>query len=149
MAERGSTERRSATTDSGLKLRFPSISRRIASQHDQLDTLAVMVSSSAERGALPSSRLAFSSFSDALQSHIALEDQKFFPAICGLRPSLAPRLAELIADHERFRQCLDDLHELLARGSVEEFAQSFDEFCNDFAQHEVREERIVGEATPS
>ena len=142
-------ERRGAQTDSGLKLRFPSLARRIASQHEQLHTLAAMVSSSVERGSLRSARLAFTSFSAALESHMTLEDQTFFPAIRGLSPSLAPHLAQLIAVHAGFRQRLDDLHELLARGSAEEFRRGFDGFCSDFAQHEVREERIVAGATRS
>ena len=98
-------------------------------------------------GSLPSARVTFASFSDALESHITLEEQSFFPAIRGLRKSLGPQLAQLTVDHDRFRQRLEDLHELLARGSAEEFIVVFDEFCDDFAWHEVREERIVAEAT--
>ena len=142
-------ERRGAWTDSGLKLRFPSIARRIVSQHEQLDMFAAMVSSSVEGGSLRSARRAFTSFAAALESHISLEDQTFFPALRGLSPSLGPSLAQLIAEHAGFRQRLDDLHELLARGSAEEFRRGFDGFCSDFAQHEVREERIVAGATRS
>ena len=132
--------------DPGLAMRFPSVVRRVVSQHQQLEAFADQVRTATQAGTLRTARSAFVSFSDALGAHIDLEDQTVFPAIHGLNPPLTPQLSALVADHERFRALLDDLHDMLARGSAEEFARAFDSFLSDFASHEQREEQVVSQA---
>ena len=149
MAECSERKPRGSAMDPGLTLRFPSVARRIVSQHEQLDTFSTLVRSSIESGSLRSARTAFTSFCDALDAHITMEDQTFFPAIHGLNPALAPHLTQLIDDHASFRLRMDELHEQLARGSGEEFSRAFDQFCADFSRHEAREEKIVARTTRS
>jgi hypothetical protein len=132
--------------DAGLGLRLQSVLRRIESQHEQLRTFADVVDSSVASGSLRSARLGFMSFSDALDAHITMEDQTVFPAVRGLTPEAAPDLTQLIADHARFRHRLDALHDLLARGSAEEFDSDFSAFRDEFATHEAREEGILRRA---
>ena len=147
MAERSDSRNSPGSPmDPGLTLRFPSVARRIVSQHEQLDTFSALVRSSVERGSLRRARRAFTSFRDALDAHVTMEDQTFFPAIHGLNPALGPDLEPLVGDHADFRLRMDDLHEQLARGSVEEFSRAFDDFCIDFSRHEAREEKIVAHA---
>ena len=120
----------------------------IFGQHSQLHSFFEMVGEALQRGSLQSARLAFTRFRDALEAHIDVEDHQFFPALRGLRPHLAAALAELVRDHARYRQTLEELHEMLARGSAEEFNRGFSKLCDDFAQHEAREEALA-ESEPS
>jgi hypothetical protein len=129
--------------DAGLELRLQSVLRRIQSQHEQLRIFAEVVASSVLAGSLRRARLGFMSFSDALDAHVTMEDRTVFPAVRGLVPELAPDLTQLVADHARFRDCLDALHDLLARGSAEDFSSDFASFRDEFAAHEAREERIL------
>jgi len=135
--------------DPGLALRFPSVVRRVVSQHQQLEEFARQVTGSTAAGALPDARTAFTRFCDALGSHIGLEDSTVFPAIRGLSPSLAPDLAQLVGDHEEFRGRLTSLGELLGRGAAEEFGGAFASFLRDFEDHEAREEKVVARANRS
>lgn len=133
----------------GLDLRIASETKRIFGQHSQLRLFFEMVRESLQRGSLQSARIAFTRFRDALEAHIDVEDHQFFPALRGLKPHLAASLAQLVRDHARYRQILDELHEMLARGSAEEFNAGFGKLCDDFAQHEAREESLTGIAVPT
>lgn len=129
-------------TQPGLALRVASETRRVFGQHARLENFFDMVAEALQRGSLQTARIAFTRFRDALEAHIDVEDKSFFPALRGLRPHLAPQLAQLVMDHARYRECLEELHDLLARGSAEEFSRTFTEFCDEFAVHESREESL-------
>ena len=131
------------TPSPGLDVRIAQETRRIFGQHEQLRSFFELVRDGLARESLQSTRLAFTRFRDALEAHIAVEDSSWFPALRGLRPHLAPRLAQLVLDHARFRDELEELFELLARGSAEEFSVRFARFCDDFADHESREEALA------
>jgi hypothetical protein len=126
----------------GLELRVAGETRRVFGQHARLESFFEMVSEALGRGSLQNARIAFTRFRDALEAHIDVEDKSFFPALRGLRPHLAPQLGQLVLDHARYRERLEDLHDLLARGSAEEFSRSFAGFCDEFAVHESREESL-------
>jgi hypothetical protein len=127
----------------GLHLRVASETRRILGQHGQLHSFFGLVQDGLARGSLQSTRLAFTRFRDAIEAHIDVEDSSYFPALRGLRPHLAPRLAQLVLDHARYREELEEQWDLLARGSAEEFSARFTHFCDDFALHEGREEALA------
>lgn len=127
----------------GLDLRIASETRRIFGQHAQLRSFFDLVEDGLSRGSLQAARLAFTRFRDAIEAHIDVEDNSWFPALRGLRPHLAPQLARLVHDHARYREVLEELYDLLARGSAEEFAMKFATFCDDFADHETREEALA------
>jgi len=150
------TEQRSEDTDDihselstqpglRLRLRLRNEAQRLSTQHRQLDTFFEMVVVALERGSLQGARASFIRFRDALEAHLTLEDQVFFPAFRGLRPALADTLTGLIEDHERFRRELDQLHDLLAVGSAEAFASGFDTLAEAVSVHERKEEKILSD----
>jgi hypothetical protein len=129
-------------SEPGLDLRIEAQTKRIFGQHAQLRSFFELVKEGLERNSLQSARLAFTRFRDAIEAHMHVEDHSYFPALRGLRPQLAPQLAQLVLDHARNREELEELYELLARGSAEEFSRRFSTFCDDFAEHEAREEAL-------
>ena len=52
-------------------------------------------------------------------------------------------LVRFVEDHDGFRRNLDELADLLAEGSVEEFSNAFDRFAVSFSKYEEREERLM------
>ena len=127
----------------GLNLRVATETRRVLGPHAQLNTFFRMVDEALTRGSLQGARISFMRFRDAYEAHMDVEESSFFPALRGLKPHLAPDLSELVLDHARHRELLDELHELLARGSAEPFSQSFTRFCDELARHEAREEALI------
>ena len=116
---------------------------RLSAQHRQLDEFFATVMSALERGSLVTARAVFVRFRDALDAHVTLEDRVFFPALRGLHPRITSELVRLVEDHESFRRDLDELSDLLAKGSGEEFADAFDCLAVTFSQHEEREEGLM------
>lgn len=133
----------------GLAMRLSQETGRISRQHRRLSSLSEMVAAALATGSLRNARLAFTRFRDAIEAHIAVEEQLFFPAVRGFQPSLAPVLSQLIAEHVRFAAVMEDLYDLLAKGSAEEFQQGFEALQVDFAVHEAKEEKLVAKASPN
>ncbi len=132
----------SGIPEPGLDLRIAAETKRIFGQHAQLRSFFELVGDGLARHSLQAVRLAFTRFRDAIEAHMDVEDKSYFPALRGLRPHLAPQLAQLVLDHARHREELEELHELLERGSAEEFSRRFAAFCDAFAEHEAREEAL-------
>ena len=126
-----------------LERRIEHFAVRLSGQHRQLDEFFAEVISAVERGSLISARATFTRFYEALDAHITLEDRVFFPALRGLHPRITSELVRFVEDHDGFRRSLDELSDLLAEGSVEEFSGAFDRFAVVFSQHEEREERLM------
>jgi hypothetical protein len=126
-----------------LALRMGSEARRISAQHKQLDLFYGMLEESLQRGSLRGARVAFVRFHDALEAHISLEDQVFFPALRGLRPEFEPDLSALVEEHSTIRLELDRLHDLLSAGSLEECSECLGRFAAAIAEHEEREEALM------
>ncbi len=126
-----------------LKRRVEQFAVRLCGQHRQLDEFFAEVISAVGRGSLISARATFTRFYEALDAHIALEDRVFFPALRGLHPRITSELVRFVEDHDGFRRSLDELSDLLAEGSVEEFSGTFDRLAVVFSQHEEREERLM------
>ena len=150
MTDRTTPSRHSAPfSEPGLARQIPRRARRVIAGHEQLETFCELVRSALDEGSLHGARLSFTRLCDALDAHIPVEDQHFFPAMRGLKPALGPELAQLIREHADFRITMESLHDLLAQGSAEAFATKFEEFCDEIADHEVREERIIEDAVPN
>lgn len=128
----------------GLRLRVAQEARRIASQHRQLDGLHGLVAGALERRAPAQARTAFARFRDALDAHMSVEEELFFPALHGLRPGLEAELAELVRDHRRFRRNLDALAGAFDDGNAAACAKGLASFTAAFSEHERREERLIG-----
>ena len=127
----------------GLRMRMAQEARRISSQHRQLDSLHALVVGALERRAPAQSRAAFVRLRDALDAHMALEDELHFPALRGLRPDLDAELAGLVREHRRFRRSLDALAETFADGNAVACARGLESFVVAFGDHERREERLL------
>ena len=127
----------------GLRLRLRGEARRLSTQHKQLDTFFEAVMSALERGSLSGARVAFVRFCDALEAHLHLEDQVFFPALRGLNPDLTEQLTGLVKEHAAVRRELDLLRDLLAAGSAETFVKRFERLGGFLGEHERREDEIL------
>ena len=130
-----------------LERRVEAFGVRLSAQHRQLDEFFAVVMNAVERGSLMAARATFTRFHDALDAHITLEDRVFFLALRGLEPWITSELVRLVEDHNGFRRSLNELADLLAKGSVEEFSDAFDCLAVAFSQHEEREERLMAEVS--
>ena len=95
-----------------LERRMEHLGLRLSAQHRQLDEFFEAVVAAVERGSLVAARAAFSHFDDALDAHVTLEDQIFFPALRGLHRQIDSELVAFVEEHGRFRHSLHELADL-------------------------------------
>jgi iron-sulfur cluster repair protein YtfE (RIC family) len=122
-------------------------SRRISSQHRQLDTLYGLIVSSLQRGEREPARQALQRFEDAFEAHISLEDGFYFPALRGMQVDVGEELESLSHEHGRFREDLAALAAAVQSAPLEAVADSLDEFITRVAAHEGREEALIASLT--
>lgn len=129
--------------DAGLKLRMRSEERRISSQHRQLEELFDRVLESLSVGGARRAVNDFLLFSTALEAHMSVEEDIYFPALHGLRNDVGGELEELIQDHEKLRRQLDQLRQVLASDRKAESDTLLDELARDIDRHELVEEELI------
>ena len=127
----------------GLRMRVAQESRRISSQHRLLDDLHSVVAEALEQGDAPTACERFCRFKNALDAHMALEDELYFPALHGLEPDLESELMRLARDHQRFRSDLVTLERSFDQGDIGSCQRALDRFAGSFAAHELCEEDLT------
>ena len=126
----------------GLRLRLGQEARRISSQHRQLDVLFGHVAEALQRREAGSARTRFRRLRDALEAHMALEEELYFPALHGLHPELAAVLTDLAHEHTRLRGQIERLARRFAERDLGPCAGGLERFADRFAEHERREESL-------
>jgi hypothetical protein len=126
----------------GLRLRLAHEARRLFAQHRWLEALLALVAETLERREAEQARECFLRFKDALEAHMALEEEFFFPALPGLYPELTAELTALARDHLHLRGQLGRLARRFARASLGSRARGLARFEVLLTEHERREERL-------
>lgn len=133
--------------DPGLKLRMRGEERRISSQHQQLEELFERVLASVRRGGPRKGVSDFLLFATALEAHMSVEEDIYFPALHGLRGDIGGELESLMGDHVRFRRRLEEVREILATNDPSASRRALDELAADVDQHEEAEEALIARIT--
>jgi hypothetical protein len=126
----------------GLRKRLRLETRRLFSQHRQLDSFYARIIDAVQRGSVQQARPPFRQFHDALAAHFAVEEKTHFPALHGLVPESEGDLAQLLHEHARFRRELGRLDELLDLSDLKAFGKRLHALAADLASHEDREEEL-------
>ena len=100
-------------SDAGLRMRMRSEERRIESQHERLDELCCDVYAQIDASGARHAINDFLLFVAALDAHMTVEEDIYFPALHGLRPDSGDALASLVSEHDGLRRSVA-LHDLVA-----------------------------------
>jgi hypothetical protein len=118
------------------------VSRKVAAEHRGLDALFAEMRV-VLTGAMARVRETFGRLRAAVETHFALEDQLYYPAIWVLRPEHKASLGDLVQAHTVFLDTLADIAAQLERGALEEAERTFAVFAESFVRHEEREEELL------
>jgi iron-sulfur cluster repair protein YtfE (RIC family) len=129
--------------DAGLSQRMQRETARISSQHRQLDDFHAVVRDALERGDAHGATNAFARFADALEAHLSLEDEFYFPALHGLARDLAAELAALSEEHAALRTGMRAVADCLASESPTACASALAGWIAELSAHERREESLL------
>ncbi len=129
--------------DAGLRLRMRGEERRIASQHDQLDELCAAVSTRIDREGALASLGSFLRLVAALDAHMTLEEEIYFPALHGLRAGIGAELESLIAGHRSLRSDAAEIRKMLWSDERQNARFAIDRLAKSISKHELREEALI------
>jgi len=121
-----------------------SIEQAVAEQHRRLDAM-FGEALAAMRGSAPPDEVrdAFERLREALEAHLAQEDQLYYPSLGALRPVHRGLLDGLVAAHDGFRSRLDEIDARLERQDLGEAERALGAFSSAFAVHEASEEQLL------
>jgi hypothetical protein len=132
----------------GLSWRVGKESERISSQHRQLDDHFRLVLEALSRGDLASAERRFLRFADALDAHLSLEDNFYFPALRGLAPALLGELESLASEHGEIRDEVARVMPLFDEARPDTCVHELERLAARMAEHERREERLLQRIQP-
>ncbi len=121
--------------------------RRISSQHKQLGDLFARVMGSVTSGGPRRAVGDFLLFSTALEAHMSVEEEIYFPALHGLRNDVGDELNDLVAEHERIRSRLSRVHQEMNTNDLKVAQKELDELADFVNRHEDREESLLARIT--
>jgi hypothetical protein len=131
------------SNDRGLRMRMRGEERRISSQHKQLGDLFERVLDSVESGGPRTAIGDLLLFSTALEAHMAVEEDIYFPALHGMRNDVGEELVGLVAQHNLIRGQLTEVREQLKTGDDDGGRQALDDLANFVGRHEHEEEDLI------
>ncbi len=115
--------------------------KKIADEHRALDRLfskALTLLEGDDRGF--QARDAFEELREALESHLAAEEDLYFPTIWALRPEFKERLRAFIRAHHHFRGFIEEITGLMDSHETEEATHVLERLRHEFGIHEGGEE---------
>ncbi len=129
--------------DPGLRQRMRGEERRIEGQHEQLDALCREVCASLERDGTEAVLDDYLLFVGALEAHMTIEEDIYFPALHGLRMELADELSALVEAHQAFRRQTEEVRALFEGHDRLAAQAALERLALDFAAHEAAEEELM------
>jgi hypothetical protein len=137
----------SGDSDAGLRLRMRGEERRITSQHARLDELCGEVHARLDEDGAVKAVGEFALFAAALDAHMTVEEDIYFPALHGLRPDSGEELTGFVRDHAQLREALGAIRERLEANDGDRARESLDRLAQDISRHELAEEALIARIT--
>lgn len=129
--------------DQGLRLRMRGEEHRIGSQHEQLNKLCREVLIRIDQYGASSAINDFLLFMTALDAHMTVEEEIFFPALHGLCADASEELTVLVAEHDAFRRDLDEIRILLKAKNRVAARLALGRLARQISKHERAEEDLI------
>ena len=138
---------REAEEERGARLRLRGEERRIEGQHERLDTLCREVYAVLGKEGPAAAINDFLLYKSALEAHMTLEEDVYFPALHGLRGDLSELLTKLVEEHDEVRVELTEIKMRLKRGDQTGARLGLEAMARFFEKHEQIEEDLLAHVT--
>ncbi len=117
--------------------------RRIENQHERLDQLCREVYATLGKDGPTAAINDFLLYKSAIEAHMTLEEEMFFPALHGLRGDLSSVLTELVKDHVEVRNELEEIKLRLKSRDGTAARLGLESLARLFERHEKVEEDLI------
>lgn len=137
--------------DAGLRLRMRGEERRILAQHDRLDALCEEIQErlgeDGPEASPESSREGFQQLRTALDAHMKMEEEIYFPALHGLQADAESALSELVAEHDELRETASRVSDRLESLDRDGARVEMGRLASRVTAHEQAEEDLIARIT--
>lgn len=133
--------------DEEFRLRMLGEERRIASQHEKLDVLCREVFIAIEKHGPSLAASDYLLFMTALDAHMTVEEEIYFPALHGLSADSAEEFAALVDEHDELRRGADDVRICLNAKDRVGACLALDRLARQISAHEKVEEDLIARIT--
>lgn len=113
-------------------------------EHSQLDRLVEELESALVRGAIGPAIAALDELTSTLEAHFTVEEEVYFPLLGTLDPAHQPSLDAARLGHNKIRERLEQLRQLVDGGEVPAARRALRVVLDRFRMHEEEEEKLVG-----
>jgi hemerythrin superfamily protein len=121
--------------------------QRISSQHERLDELCRQVYMRIDKDGPSLAINDFLLFVTALDAHMTVEEDIFFPALHGLCEEAGEELTALVAEHGDLRQGAEQIRILLKAKHRDGARLALDRLARQISKHEQAEEDLIARIT--
>jgi hypothetical protein len=135
------------STNGELRSQMRSEERRIESQHERLDSLCRDLYWRIDKDGPTHAIGEFLLFITALDAHMAMEEDVFFPVLYGMRVDLGPEFEALVEEHAEFRIEAAEIKDRLQANDREGARVALDLFARRISAHERVEEELLARIT--
>ena len=138
---------RNAEGEPGARLRLRGEERRIEGQHERLDALCREVYAVLGKEGPLAAINDFLLYKSALEAHMTLEEDVYFPALHGLRGDLSELLTRLVKEHDAVLIELDEIKKRLKKRDATQARLGLESLARFFEEHEKIEEDLLAHVT--
>jgi iron-sulfur cluster repair protein YtfE (RIC family) len=112
-------------------------------EHSELDQLVTELDAALRDGRSGRASEALDDLTEAFRSHLAIEEEVYFPLLEGLLPEQAPGIRGARLAHRDLLGAFDRLREQVAQADLPTARATLDDLLQRFRDHEQEEARMV------
>ena len=130
-----------------LRMRLHGKESGLAHQHTRLDEFCSELRQRLTQDGARDSMSDFELFSNALDAHMEVEEEVYFPALHGVSPDSEPELEELVSEHHSLRLGVSLVEKAIAVGDTRASLAALEELAAEVSRHEKAEEELIERVT--
>jgi len=135
------------STNGELRSQMRGEERRIESQHQRLDSLCRELYWRIDKDGPTHAISEFLLFITALDAHMTMEEDVFFPVLYGMRADLGPEFEALVDEHAEFRIEAAEIKDRLQANDREGARVALELLARRISVHERVEEELLARIT--
>jgi len=135
------------STNGELRSQMRGEERRIESQHQRLDSLCRELYWRIDKDGPTHAISEFLLFITALDAHMTMEEDVFFPVLYGMRADLGPEFEALVDEHAEFRIEAAEIKDRLQANDREGSRVALELLARRISVHERVEEELLARIT--
>jgi hemerythrin len=114
-------------------------------EHSELDRLVEVLTETMSGGRMAAARAALEDLFEAMEAHLSVEEDVYFPLVEKLAHAHIPLLREARLAHLELRGNLEEMRDHLSQGELDAARRALVALLDRFREHEQTEARLIAD----